>query len=107
MKTFEEFWPFYLGEHANPTNRLLHLVGSTLVVIVAVVAIALGRYAYLGLLPVIGYGFAWVGHFIIEKNRPATFTHPLWSLAGDWKMWWLAMTGRLDAELHRVGLGRT
>jgi hypothetical protein len=104
MKTFEEFWPFYLGEHRDPTNRRLHFVGSTLVLATVAAAVATGHLRLLALTPVLGYGFAWVGHFLIEKNRPATFTYPVWSFAGDWKMWWMTLTGRLDGELSRLSL---
>lgn len=94
--SFEEFYPFYLGEHSNRTCRRLHFVGSALVLGV-VVAVVLGRLGPLWLLsiPVIGYGFAWVGHFVFEKNRPATFTYPLWSLMGDWLMFGEMLTGKL------------
>ena len=87
FSSFEEFYPFYLGEHSNRTCRRLHFVGSGLVLGV-LVAVVMGRLGPLWLLsiPVIGYGFAWVGHFVFEKNRPATFTYPLWSLIGDWVM---------------------
>ncbi|HLL54098.1 MAG TPA: DUF962 domain-containing protein [Myxococcaceae bacterium] len=104
MKTFEEFWPFYLGEHRHPVNRALHLVGTTLGLLIAIHAVWSRTWALLPAALVSGYAFAWVGHFVIEKNRPATFTHPLWSFLGDWKMWGLAVTGRLPAELERLAL---
>lgn len=104
MKTFEEFWPYYLSEHSRRSTRALHFVGSTLAGGLALGAVATRRPAWvLGAL-LAGYGFAWVGHFGFEKNRPATFKHPLWSLAGDWKMWGLMATGRLGAELRRLEL---
>lgn len=98
---FEAFWPYYLGEHRLPASRALHYVGS----IAGPVTAALALLTQPWLLPlalVAGYGPAWVGHFILEKNRPATFTYPLWSLRGDYRMLRLALTGRLDAELHRL-----
>jgi hypothetical protein len=102
FRSFEEFWPFYLGEHAHPANRQLHFLGSSLAAAVALGALAKRKPAgVLGGL-VVGYGFAWAGHFLVEKNRPATFRHPLWSLRGDWVMWWKMLTGTLDAELTRV-----
>jgi hypothetical protein len=86
-KSFREFYPFYLSEHTNPTCRRLHFIGSTLVLLIVVVAIV-GRDArWLWLAPIAGYGFAWVGHFFFEKNRPATFSHPLYSFIGDWAMY--------------------
>ena len=93
--TFRDFYAYYLDEHTNPVCRRLHVVGSSLVVIVLIAAIATQHWAWLIALPVIGYGFAWIGHFFFEHNRPATFTHPLYSLAGDWVMWWQVITGRM------------
>jgi len=84
--SFSEFYPYYLGEHANRTCRRLHFTGSLLVVLTVLYALLIASWLPLLLLPVIGYGFAWIGHFFFEKNRPATFTHPLYSLAGDWVM---------------------
>lgn len=95
MKTFKEFWPFYLQEHSHPTNRRLHFVGTLCVHIVLIYAVVSQQWMALWALPVIGYGFAWVGHFIVEKNRPATFKHPLWSLIGDFKMFYKMCAGQL------------
>ena len=92
---FSEFYPFYLEEHSDPVCRRLHYVGSLLVVAVALYALLSGHLVYLWLLPVIGYGFAWIGHFLFEKNRPATFQHPLYSLMGDWVMLKDMLTGRI------------
>ncbi len=93
--SFRDFYSFYLAEHANRTCRRLHVIGSTLVVITLLAAVFTQHWMWLWLLPLIGYGFAWVGHFFFEKNRPATFTHPLYSLIGDWVMWWQVVSGRL------------
>jgi hypothetical protein len=92
--TFREFYPYYLSEHRNRVCRRLHFAGSTLVLLVVLVAIASGDARWLWLAPLAGYGFAWVGHFMFEKNRPATFRHPLYSLAGDWVMYWQIVRGR-------------
>jgi hypothetical protein len=94
--SFREFYPFYLSEHSDPTCRRLHFVGSTLVLIVLAAALATQRWMLLLLLPVLGYGFAWIGHFFFEHNRPATFTHPFYSFAGDWVMYWQIITGRMS-----------
>ncbi len=98
MKTynsFREFYPFYLSQHANLTCRRLHTVGSLGVLALAAWVIWSGQWLGLLALPVLGYGFAWVGHFFFEHNRPATFTYPLYSLMGDWVMLWDVLTGKL------------
>lgn len=94
--TFAEFYPFYLSEHSNATCRRLHFVGSTLVILALVWILSVQAWIYLWCLPLIGYGFAWVGHFFFEKNRPATFTYPLYSFMGDWVMFKDMLTGKLD-----------
>jgi len=101
-RSFAEFWPHYLREHSKPATRSLHYVGTSLVVAAALFALVTGRWAWLIALPVAGYGFAWAAHFAVEKNRPATFTYPLWSLAADFKMWWLWLTRRLEPELRKA-----
>jgi hypothetical protein len=105
-RTFGEFWPFYLREHGQPRTRALHYAGTSLVIAIALFAALSGRWLWLLAVPVAGYGFAWVAHFKVEKNRPATFTYPLWSLAADFKMWWLWLTGRIGAELERASAPR-
>jgi hypothetical protein len=82
-RSFREFYPAYLAEHANPTCRRLHFVGTGLVLLVIALAVITREWLWLLAVPVLGYGFAWVGHFVFERNRPATFRHPLYSLAGD------------------------
>ena len=102
--SFAEFWPYYLREHRQPGTRLLHLVGTTLALLFVLAAVLAGRPVLLVGALLAGYGFAWVGHFAVEHNRPATFRYPLWSLAADWKMWALALSGRLQPELRRAGV---
>jgi hypothetical protein len=104
MQTFAEFWPFYLREHSQPATRTLHFAGTTLSLFLFLAALALHRpWLFLGAV-VVGYAFAWVGHFFVEHNKPATFKYPLWSFAADWKMWALALRGRLEPELRRAGI---
>lgn len=101
FESFEEFWPFYVREHRHPVNRALHYAGTTMVIgTVATAAITLNP-AWLLAAPVVGYGPAWIGHFFIEKNKPATFKHPLWSLMADFKMYGYALRGKMAEEVDR------
>ena len=95
FQSFSDFYPFYLSEHANATCRRLHFAGSLCVLAILIVALATGRTWWLLATPVAGYGFAWVGHFVFEKNRPASFSHPLYSFMGDWVMFAQLASGRL------------
>ena len=104
--SFAAFWPFYLREHSKPSTRALHYVGTTLVVALGVFVVVTGRWWWLPAAPLAGYFFAWLAHFTLEKNRPATFTYPGWSLAADFRMWWLWLSGRLGPELERAGVRR-
>lgn len=105
-KHFASFWLFYLEEHSRPETRALHYIGTTLVVAIAVFAVVAGRWWWLLAMPLAGYFFAWIAHFQVERNRPATFTYPLWSLGADFRMWWLWLTGRLGPELDKAGVER-
>ncbi|TCZ55413.1 DUF962 domain-containing protein [Roseicella aquatilis] len=102
--SFAAFWPYYLREHAAPATRAVHVAGTWAGVLLLLAAILVGPWWLALLAPVVGYGCAWLSHLLIERNRPATFTHPAWSLLGDLRMAWLAATGRLGAELRRQGL---
>ena len=102
--SFADFWPFYLAEHSRPATRALHAAGTLASTALLVALVARGLWAWLPLALVVGYAFAWVGHFFVEHNRPATFRHPLWSFLADYKMLALMLTGRLDAELARRAL---
>jgi hypothetical protein len=101
-RSFDEFWPHYVHAHRNPVNRVCHYVGTTAAIgTVATAAVTLNP-AWLLLTPIVGYGPAWVGHYVFEKNKPATLKNPLWSLRGDFKMYFLALRGKMGAELERL-----
>jgi hypothetical protein len=93
--SFAEFYPYYLQEHSNDVCRRLHYVGSLLVLSILGYALFTQQWLWLLALPFAGYGFAWVGHFVFEKNKPATFKYPLYSFMGDWVMLKDAFTGRI------------
>ena len=95
FKSFSEFYPFYLSEHSNPVNRRLHFSGCVLVILILLYAVITKTWLALILLPIVGYGFAWVGHYFVEKNRPATFTYPLYSFMGDWVMFKDIISGKI------------
>lgn len=97
FKSFSDFYPFYLREHSNITCRKLHFIGTCGVISLMLLFFFTGNLMILAALPVVGYGFAWVGHFGFEKNRPATFKHPFYSLLGDFRMFWDILTGRVSA----------
>jgi hypothetical protein len=92
--SFREFYPFYLREHSHPVSRALHAVGTAAAVLLLVLALWWRRPLLLLAVPLCGYGFAWVGHFFFEKNRPATFRHPFYSLLGDLRLVGDLLTGR-------------
>ena len=91
--SFAAFYPFYIHEHANQTSRRLHVIGTGLVICALVAGLFVSPWWFLAA-PLIGYGFAWVGHFFFEKNRPATFKYPLWSLMGDFRLFFETVSGR-------------
>ncbi len=107
MKTitsFETFWPFYLGEHSLASTRWWHFTGTSVALLNLVYAAVTLTPWYLLSALISGYAFAWVSHFFIEKNKPASFKYPLWSFAADWKMWALMLTGRITPELTRLNI---
>jgi len=102
IKTYAEFWDYYVLEHSKPLTRILHLVGTTLGIALLVFFIARGQWYFFPVFFVVGYGFAWFAHFVIEKNRPATFQYPFWSFISDFKMISYMLTGRMSREIERI-----
>ncbi|KAI8067123.1 hypothetical protein BC940DRAFT_301355 [Gongronella butleri] len=94
FRTFDAFYPYYLSEHCHRTNRRLHLIGTTISIFLFLTAILKQRYKLIPYGIIQGYAWAWIGHFFFEKNKPATFKYPLFSLRGDFKMWLEVVTGQ-------------
>jgi hypothetical protein len=101
---YAAFWPFYLSQHSKRATRLMHVAGTCLGLLAVIVGIATFSVGWLLVALVAGYGVAWIAHAVIERNRPATFTYPLWSLRGDFHMLWLWFSGRLQTEVARHGI---
>jgi len=101
LTSFEEFWPFYVSQHSRASTRALHFAGTTMALGSLAAGALVAPWCALAF-PVVSYGPAWIGHFFFEKNRPATFTYPLWSLRGDLRMYRLMWTGRMAPELDRA-----
>lgn len=99
MTTFSEFWSHYVRAHSRKGTRILHAVGSVIALIIAMVAIVSNLWWIL-LAPLVGYGFAWYSHFYVEHNKPATFGHPFWSLAADYRMLFLTLSGRMEQHVR-------
>jgi hypothetical protein len=95
-----EFYPYYLSEHRDVTCRMLHFVGTALVVLSLLAGIVSLHWAFFAAIPVLGYGFAWVGHAFFERNKPATFTYPAMSLASDFILFWDTLNGTLPRKLE-------
>ena len=102
--TYNEFWLRYLRAHSRPRTRALHYIGSVLAAATLLTAIVTLNWRGLIAAPLIGYTFAWTAHFSVERNKPETFGHPLWSLYSDYRMLLLAVTSRLAPHLARAGL---
>jgi len=102
IATFDQFWLYYVAQHGHPANRALHFLGTSLAVAALTAAPTLGSPLWALVAPVVGYGCAWIGHYFFEKNRPATFTYPLWSLRGDLRMYRLMWMSRMEPELTRA-----
>ena len=107
IRTFHEFWPYYVAAHRKPMTRVIHLIATTSSWIIIAFAVATGHWWYLLFIPFVAYGLAWYSHFFIEHNRPATFGHPFYSLAADYKMAGLMLTGRMHREIERLNLPMT
>src|SRR5437773_3037023 len=103
IETYAEFWDFYVREHSKPLTRLLHFAGTSLGLILLVWFIWLGRWYFVPLFLVVSYSFAWFAHFVVERNKPATFKYPLWSFVSDFRMMWFMITGRMGREVRRIG----
>jgi hypothetical protein len=104
IDNYPAFWRYYLREHARPATRGWHYIGTTLTLCCLAVAIATRNCWWLLAMVVLGYGPAWIGHFTIERNRPATFRYPVWSLASDLKLYLFWLSGRLPGELEKAGI---
>lgn len=96
------FYPFYLKEHRNTTSRRLHFIGTALFLTLFIYIVLTGKWSSFWMVPVVGYSFAWVGHFFFEKNKPATFNYPLFSLASDFIMFWDILTGQIDKKMEDI-----
>lgn len=99
IKSFGEFYWYYLSEHRHPVSRALHFIGTFGVISLVLAIPFLGKWWMYALVPLMGYGFAWVGHFFFEKNKPATFQYPLWSLGSDFVMFAHILTGQIGNKL--------
>ena len=102
IKTYSEFWDFYVREHSKRMTRLLHFTGTSIGIILLVFFVARGQWYFFPAFFIVGYAFAWFAHFVVEKNKPASFKYPFWSFISDFKMMWYMATGRMGTEVARV-----
>ncbi len=102
IKSYAEFWDHYVLEHSQPMTRYLHFIGTSLGIVMLVWFLRSGSYLYIPLCFVVGYAFAWISHFFVEHNKPASFQYPLWSFISDYKMMAFMLLGKMDAEVDRV-----
>ena len=100
--SLNEFYPYYLSEHLNKTCRAFHFIGTSLIFILILSALLTQTFWLIAIVPFAGYGFAWIGHFVFEKNKPATFQYPLYSLASDFIMYWHTITFQLPDKLKEA-----
>ncbi|MEP6848051.1 MAG: DUF962 domain-containing protein [Acidobacteriota bacterium] len=101
-QNYTEFWDFYVSEHSQPLTRILHFAGTSLGILLAIFFVARGQWYFFPVFFVVGYGFAWFAHFVIEKNKPASFRFPFWSFISDFKMMWFMINGRMHGEVERT-----
>lgn len=102
FSSLQEFYPYYLTEHSKQSTRLLHFIGTSLLFVIIAFAFVSRKFWILALLPIAGYGFAWLGHFVFEKNKPATFQYPLYSLASDFIMYWHILTFQIKDKMKEA-----
>jgi len=102
ITNYDEFWDFYVQEHSQPMTRILHFAGTSLGIILLVWFVAIGRWYFFPVFFLVGYAFAWFAHFVVEKNKPASFKYPVWSFISDFKIMGFMVTGRMEHEVVRV-----
>jgi hypothetical protein len=102
ITNYPEFWDYYVREHSQPMTRYLHFIGTSLGIVMLIWFLRSGAFVYIPICFVVGYAFAWFSHFVVEKNKPATFKYPLWSFISDYKMMFCMVIGKMDAEVERV-----
>jgi hypothetical protein len=101
-QNYTEFWDFYVSEHSLPATRLLHFIGTSLGISLLIFFVYRGQWYFFPAFFIVGYAFAWFAHFVVEKNRPASFRFPFWSFISDFRMMWYMITGRMNSEVVRV-----
>lgn len=102
FNSLKDFYPYYLSEHSLASTRITHFIGTALLFVIIVLAFTKSNFSLLWFLPVAGYGFAWFGHFFFEKNKPATFKYPFYSLASDFIMFWHMLTFQINGKMEEA-----